>query len=610
MPAGRPGRRGAGGRAVRRAAGTLLLTALLLLVAAGGGRRGGAAAAPGEDPARCPEDRFVDVEEVPGFTEGRKRQGGCACKYLHISELTEELFHYNSERRIPMVVRGALNLSLTTGLWNSSVPLREDLEGMLQAQDTDVSRTLEEFSDPCRQAEGFHVERGGGKRGKKLREFLKGCVAWDAARTAWLANHEAVQEETGRYGDMTIKDFLAGIFDPVKGKAMYGEYRNIYMQIPKDGLHPTDRAKLGSYEFTARLKGLRDLVKADVLPDWLRWRFPSDIAENEDYGDEPTHVHNLQQDWGVPTLLIGADGSRTPPHTDGCGWTPWVGVVKGTKLLYLWPTDSDHLGMFGQNPGDNFMFGTDIFNRVPPQLQAAWERTGRSFMDSNWDTSKYTSFSGDGGGGVLPAVAPGQCLVKEGEFLIGMDAIHSVINIGPTLAFSADQLDRYGVAAFVWRKFWRLYEKFWSQYDIIQASGQRRFAEYLRDGQASDGYERNEEKVKQCDTEALEPFNIYRKLLRRSPEFGPTFLKTLVKKAKAAQAANGPTGSPRPHNLPPGKEMQTVQERHAAIVAYLGVIEARWHEICPTVPGALPELREFHAAVRGEWTPAWTPTEL
>merc|ERR1712091_657074 len=97
--------------------------------------------------------------------------------------------------------------------------------------------------------------------------------------------------------------------------------------------------------------------------------------------------------WGQPTIFAGGKGSRTLPHMDRGGYNPWIGLVKGRKLFYLWPADIDYNATFGASNvagADLSVFEMDPFNKLPPQLKAAWERSGRSFMDQEWDATKYT----------------------------------------------------------------------------------------------------------------------------------------------------------------------------------------------------------------------------
>ena len=577
MPAGRPGRRGAGGRAVRRAAGTLPLTALLLLAAAGGGRRGGAAAAPGEDPARCPEDRFVDVEEVPGFTEGRKRQGGCACEYVHISELTEELYnrHYN-EKRIPLVVSGALDEMPAVKLWSKEYfetrqwekmeagapwanadrdfridPPKEGLrvgssETSTQAFPAKNLREVAERSDPCEQAAALHRELYGvgKKRGKKLKSFMQECVEWNKARQAFLGR---VPRTLGG----TVKEVLTAIMDPDRNDT-YG-----WMLPPSTG-----------FDVLRAHEGLRKEWNLALVPGWLRGGKVAKLGEhgwedgeevpNVDLGTTKDRSWTLfgllnearfeeeNDSWGWPTVYVGAAGSRTLPHIDGIGGpNAWFAVVKGTKLVNLWPPEIDYNATFGASniKGAGLtVFNIDPFNKVPPQLKSAWGKTGRSFMDEKWDPGKYNSFGPEGGGNLLPPMAPGQCLVKSGEILIATDAVHSVLNTEPTIGVSADQLDRYSVVGYVWRRLMRGVDRFMAKFErkdpgaellVHQPSGVR-----IDPGQYEpdklhvylDLYRAMDAKCRKNDVKRILGI-----ILEKDPDFWPQFLAAISGRAKYAQ---------------------------------------------------------------------------
>ena len=621
MPAGRAGARPAArpsARYPRRAAGPLLSTALLLLAAAAGGRRGGAAAAPGEDPARCPEDRFVDVEEVPGFTEGRKRQGGCACKYVHISELTEELFnrHY-SEKRIPLVVSGALDglealekwgpEYFRTREWEAVEGKFSDGKGSFHMGNVFLKsfRDIAKRADPCKQALTLHQEaarsgsRRGGKRGK-LMKFLQECETWTKARTDRL---EATPKDLGA---TDFAGVLSALLDPER------EDTHGWMTSPEKG-----------YPFLDGHPGLRSEANPARIPGWLRGGKVSngtedvEVPPNVDFGQNKAktwslfHMAKVQPDgtggegpfnttapslssnnWGHPTIFAGAKGSRTLPHMDRGGYNPWIGLVKGRKLFYLWPADIDYNATFGASnvEGHDFSyFEMDPFNKLPPQLKAAWERSGRSFMDQEWDATKYTSFGPEGGGNLLPPMAPGQCLVKAGELILTLDTVHSVLNLEPTLAIGQDELDRYSLAGWVWRKVTRMMDTFMDKF---------------RDGMGTHTYFHSPSGIT-FPTGAFEPeylfayldilrsrdpecvknelLNVLGNVLEKDPGFWPQFLATINARAQVARAAG---------NRYPGPE------RYGQIIAVWEFRAEHWY--CSHLMSKA-DIQEFVAALKGEY---------
>ena len=303
--------------------------------------------------------------------------------------------------------------------------------------------------------------------------------------------------------------------------------------------------------------------------------------------------------WGRPTIFAAAKGSRTLPHMDRGGYNPWIGLVKGRKLFYLWPADIDYNATFGADNvrgPDLSRFDFDPFNKLPPQLKAAWERSGRSFMDQEWDATKYTSFGPEGGGNLLPPMAPGQCLVKAGELILTLDTVHSVLNLEPTLAIGSDELDRYSIAGWVWRKVTRMMDTFMDQFP----EGRRThwpsgttfptgafvplylfaYLDILRSGDP------------ECVKHEL--LNVLANILEKDPGFWPQLLATINARAQVARAAG---------NRYPGPE------RYGRIMAVWEFRAEHWDRRYPR-GGADPtcshlmskaNIQEFVAALKGEY---------
>ena len=265
------------------------------------------------------------------------------------------------------------------------------------------------------------------------------------------------------------------------------------------------------------------------------------------------------------------------PHMDRGGYNPWIGLVKGRKLFYLWPADIDYNATFGASnvEGHDFSyFEMDPFNKLPPQLKAAWERSGRSFMDQEWDATKYTSFGPEGGGNLLPPMAPGQCLVKAGELILTLDTVHSVLNLEPTLAIGQDELDRYSLAGWVWRKVTRMMDTFM---DHFGARDDPKGAFEPDDLPVYMGILRSRDP----DCVKHQVLNVLANVLEKDPSFWPQFLATINARAQVARAAG---------NRYPGPE------RYGQIIAVWEFRAEHWY--CSHLMSKA-DIQEFVTALKG-----------
>ena len=405
----------------------------------------------------CPADRFVDVPEVYGVTEGRTRQGGCHCHYVDIADLDEATFtaKYNS-KRIPLVVTGALKhwrameewtpAFFSTGVWKDVNILGSDKAGKAHLFTLDL-----EGNDPCTLAMRMHaMAKGDGARGKRPRDlvrFLPECEAWVAARRERFGGAEEKLKERGHF-PATYAEFIEWIFDKEKEEDMYGLYIKLDKQFSQD--HPE------------LIEEYAPLTGPGAIPDWLQFTKPGQDLGREEDGTLPKHFP-IQNDWHIPAWLIGATGSRTTTHLDGTGWTSWIAVIKGKKLVNLWHNEADYNATVagkdlheggrdkeGADLTDYHSYSLDPFDKLPPQIKKNWARSGRSYLDQHWDPDARTAFRGNGGD-PLPPMAPAQCVLKDGDLLITMDTIHSALNLEPGIALTGNALDVYGLAQFIWR---------------------------------------------------------------------------------------------------------------------------------------------------------------
>ena len=397
----------------------------------------------------CPADRFVDVPEVYGVTEGRTRQGGCHCHYVDIADLDEATFtaKYNS-KRIPLVITGALKhwraleewtpAFFSTGVWKDV-----EIVGTALEQNT---LDLEEKDSPCTLATRMHAwakgDGGRGKRPQDLVRFMPECEAWVAARRERFGGAVKKLKERGRFPP-TYAAFIEWIFDKEKEEDMYGHYIKLDKQFSQD--HPE------------LIEEYAPLTGPGAIPDWLQLTKPGQDLGREEDGTNVKHFP-IQEDWHIPAWLIGATGSRTGPHLDGTGWTSWIAVIKGKKLIHLWHNEADYnatvagkdLDKERADLKDYHMYALDPFDKLPPPIKKNWARSGRSYLDQHWDPDARTAFRGNGGD-PLPPMAPAQCVLKDGDLLITMDTIHSALNLEPGIALTGNALDVYALAQFIWR---------------------------------------------------------------------------------------------------------------------------------------------------------------
>ena len=397
----------------------------------------------------CPADRFVDVPEVYGVTEGRTRQGGCHCHYVDIADLDEATFteKYNS-KRIPLVITGALKhwraleewtpAFFSTGVWKDV-----EIVGTALEQNT---LDLEEKDSPCTLATRMHAwakgDGGRGKRPQDLVRFMPECEAWVAARRERFEVGVEKLEERGGL-PATYAEFIEWIFDKEKEEDVYGHYIKLDKQFSQD--HPE------------LIEEYAPLTGPGAIPDWLQLTKPGQDLSREEDGTLAKHFP-IQGDWHIPAWLIGATGSRTTPHLDGTGWTSWIAVIKGKKLIHLWHNEADYnatvagkdLDKERADLEDFHMYALDPFDKLPPPIKKNWARSGRSYLDQHWDPDARTAFRGNGGD-PLPPMAPAQCVLKDGDLLITMDTIHSALNLEPGIALTGNALDVYALAQFIWR---------------------------------------------------------------------------------------------------------------------------------------------------------------
>ena len=159
-------------------------------------------------------------------------------------------------------------------------------------------------------------------------------------------------------------------------------------------------------------------------------------------------------------LLLGGPMSRCVLHIDGLGWSTWIGVVRGTKLVYMWPSDLDQLAAFnapepqpgqGGSAGANYVTDFDPFSEQSPEMAAKFTEMGRSYGDHLWDWESRDTFSG-GRTSPLPPLKPAECIVKAGEMIITWDNWHAVLNLEATLVVSGSMIDRFALPMYIWRE--------------------------------------------------------------------------------------------------------------------------------------------------------------
>ena len=157
-------------------------------------------------------------------------------------------------------------------------------------------------------------------------------------------------------------------------------------------------------------------------------------------------------------LLLGGPMSRCGLHIDDYGWTSWIGVIRGTKLFYLWPGDVDRMAAFAYNdaqatkPGQGMALYTqfDPFREQSPEMEAMFEATGRSYGDELWDWEARDALSPQRST-PLPPVKPVECITKAGEILVTWDNWHAALNLEATIAVAKVLLDKWGLPYYLWR---------------------------------------------------------------------------------------------------------------------------------------------------------------
>ena len=355
--------------------------------------------------------RHRDVEPAYwGATEGR-RAGGCDCPVVLAEDMSEEVFQRFSWLRKPFIIRGAMDSWGAMKRWDGDFFATGPWKDHVIPKGTANVKQIVEQSSACEVARILRAKNAGRKA---VRAYKERCEGLHAKRAAWVAGHS---KEGVKIGDFARQVFSE---DPLVARGTYGKYISLDTSL-----------------FSA---------------------FPEIWEENVDppaYLSQDDYLASNEALGGSRSLLFGGKGSRSALHLDGAGWTSWIAVVKGEKLIYMWHPDTDDQAAFGgRQPLANFHLAkVDPFMENTPEMWAVWRAEGRAYGDRNWDWESYAVGSGNVGAH-MPPMAPMECIVEEGEIVITWDTWHVAFNLGPTIGVTGNFLGSADLPGFIFRDFY------------------------------------------------------------------------------------------------------------------------------------------------------------
>ena len=455
-------------RGQRRRALAAALAAAALAAAALSPAEANFGEAPGPPPGRevCADGkppRYWDIEDDPlydtplGVTLPR-RAGGCGCGYEHVKDMTRERWDMYNRQRRPLVVAGAMDEWPAMTKWQDATYLMEGPWGKHVFQTLPKGLLLED--SPCKFARWMKWNRIGKKR---FLGWAKQCKA--RHEEAWkryvvgkygrmnpglFPQHEDMSRGGAAvFGEAIDEMFGKGKEKKKLQKKWYGKYlgfldSSLFTHSPE--LWDNDVGKLPLALDTLAEDGPRDYHPGS-------WGKPGDYASEEEQEAAAAWSRQIIPGGQTKTLLLGGAMSRCALHIDDYGWSTWIGVVRGAKLVYMWPSDLDQLAAFNvpePNGTAKYVTTFDAFMEQSPEMAAKFTEMGRSYGDHLWDWESRDTFSG-GRTSPLPPVKPAECIVKAGELIITWDNWHAVLNLEATLAVSGTMIDRFALPMFLWR---------------------------------------------------------------------------------------------------------------------------------------------------------------
>ena len=423
--------------------------------------------APGPPPGQdvCADGkppRYWDIQDDPLYDKPLnvtlpRRAGGCGCGYEHVKDMTQERWDMYNRQRRPLVVAGAMDEWPAMTKWQDAEYLVEGPWGKHVFETPPQGLNLDKDS-PCKFAQSMKWERIGKER---YDEWVRQCnVRHEKARKRYVR---------GKYGSMNPVLFPSAVvfgevIDELFGKGKekkklqkkwYGKYifldSSLFEHNPE--LWDNDVGKVPLALDPQAEDGPRDYFLGS-------WGKPGDFASEGGQEAAAAWSRELIPGGQTKCLLLGGPMSRCVLHIDGLGWSTWIGVVRGTKLVYMWPSDLDQLAAFnapepqpgqGGSAGANYVTDFDPFSEQSPEMAAKFTEMGRSYGDHLWDWESRDTFSG-GRTSPLPPVKPAECIVKAGEMIITWDNWHAVLNLEATLAVSGTMIDRFALPRYIWRE--------------------------------------------------------------------------------------------------------------------------------------------------------------
>ena len=369
--------------------------------------------------------RHRDVEPAYwGVTEGR-RAGGCDCPVVLAEDMSEEVFQRLSSLRKPFIIRGAMDS------WGAMTRWGGDFFATGPWKDHVIQKGTANVKDIIEQSSACEVARilGAKNAGRKaVRAYKEACEGLHAKRAAWVAGHSKEGVKIGDFARQVFSD------DRLVARETYGKYISLdtslfsaFPEIWEENIDPPAYLFQGDY-------------------------MPKKVEDFQPGGKEARGRKGVVG--GSRSLLFGGKGSRAPLHLDGAGWTSWIAVVKGEKLIYMWHPDTDDKAAFGGRLPLNMVHlaKAEPFMENTPEIWAGWRAKGRAYGDRNWDWESYAVGSGNVGTH-MPPMAPMECIVEEGEIVITWDTWHAAFNLEPGIGVTGNFLSSADLPGFIFRDF-------------------------------------------------------------------------------------------------------------------------------------------------------------